>query len=648
MNKLLPIAVIAAFLISTMTMAQSSRQMQEPVKNLQPAVKTNQSAAAKDFNNPLWESDFSDPTDWVTGTQPNADEDDQWVIGTMGSSGPFEIGTINSTTADNGFALYDSDLMCSGNQDAWIATAEAIDISSSNDVSLQFESYFRDFLGACFVETSVDGEFWEPIEILDLEVNETSPNPELITMALPGLSGQDQGFIRFRYEGGCDYAWMIDDVKIAATPEFDIAIGDVWYDEFILTEDPLLNSPDDPTPADMLNYLSNLEYSSYSVGNVRPLTFIAVVQNFGINEMTGITLQVTLNTPDGQETFLSDPLASLASLASDTIIIEDVFPAAFADGGLVGDYTVEFTVFANEEESDNTNNDSNPKFFSVNEEYMENADGDFYQTTAGQTFQDFIYANQFTVEESGEINYIQFGLDDEALFENIGQVNTIAGEDIWINFRSGSVVSPEGPDNPSERFFGEEELVYNIAEADISTAGQLIWITYILPEPVAVEPGTIYQAEVEAQFLGQNYCIIAGTIPQEQWAGLILDKTEPNPNTPQGWSILGRETPTIRAGFNPSVGVDAPSPLNFKLGQNYPNPSFGQTRIDWELTEPAENVQFRITDINGKTVYQLDLGDRPAGVQESLELNLNLAAGNYQYGMQIGDVVIVRKMVITK
>lgn len=51
---------------------------------------------------------------------------------------------------------------------------------------------------------------------------------------------------------------------------------------------------------------------------------------------------------------------------------------------------------------------------------------------------------------------------------------------------------------------------------------------------------------------------------------------------------------------------------------------------------------------NGKTVYAKDLGDRTAGVQESMELDLNLAAGNYQYGLTIGNQRIVRKMVVVK
>jgi hypothetical protein len=86
------------------------------------------------------------------------------------------------------------------------------------------------------------------------------------------------------------------------------------------------------------------------------------------------------------------------------------------------------------------------------------------------------------------------------------------------------------------------------------------------------------------------------------------------------------------------------------MGQNFPNPvNSGSTRIGWELQVPAENITFTISDNTGKTIYQKDLGDRPAGVQEDIVLDdLKLAAGVYQYGLKVGNERMVRKMVITK
>jgi hypothetical protein len=143
------------------------------------------------------------------------------------------------------------------------------------------------------------------------------------------------------------------------------------------------------------------------------------------------------------------------------------------------------------------------------------------------------------------------------------------------------------------------------------------------------------------------------TIPvsngQEGGAGVLYDFTDPSTG-PQGWFTLGANTPNVRAGFDGPTSTNDVGSLDFSMGQNYPNPvSNGSTRISWELKVAAENVTFAISDNTGKTIYQKDLGDRPAGVQEEIVLdNLKLAAGVYQYGLKVGNNRIVRKMVITK
>src|ERR1043165_6380325 len=69
----------------------------------------------------IWSDDFSNASNWVISNDVGSTDD--WVIGTNGPSGAYMIPAITSTTAANGFALYDSDLMCSGNQIGNLTTA---------------------------------------------------------------------------------------------------------------------------------------------------------------------------------------------------------------------------------------------------------------------------------------------------------------------------------------------------------------------------------------------------------------------------------------------------------------------------------------------------------------------------------------------
>ncbi|MGB6037258.1 MAG: T9SS type A sorting domain-containing protein [Cryomorphaceae bacterium] len=651
--------LIAAIGFSGTTIAQQAVPVNSPAmkNNFNPStkvVKLNQ----KDFENPLFESDFSEElgTIWIVNNE-NASpaENDDWVVGTDVPSGPFAIAGINSTTAENGFAMFDSDGYCANyefpypSQNASIQTANPVDLSPAEDVSVQFETNYRNFQGQAFFEFSTDGVVWISRELFtDLGVNDGTDNGELFTFFVPELSGVDEAFMRFRYQGACDYAWMIDDFKVAATPEFDIRMTGAWYDEHILlqAEEEL----------DYSEYYDNLEYSEYLQGSVRPLTFVAEVENLGTSTLTGVTLQVTVNTPNGEEVFTSEEPISVESFDFGIVEISDVTLDAFADGGVLGDYTVNFSVFVAEEEGDLSNNTVPPKSFQVNDIYMAN-DRDLLLGPAPNFSDDVIWGSQFLYKEATTIEYIAFGMIDEATFESAEGVTTVIttmpGELLYLNIRQGSVLEEIGPENEMDLLFGDTEIEYVIEEDDITVDGPLNWIIVPLPEPLLVEPDVVYQAEITLPIVGEDFCLIAQVSQQEVLAGTILIVADPeDPEvSPQGWNTLGTEAPALRLGrFGPASARNQAA-LSFSLGQNYPNPiaSNGSTRIGWELQVPAENITFTVSDNTGKTIYQRDLGDRPAGIQEDIILDdLNLAAGVYQYGLKVGNDRIVRKMVITK
>jgi len=651
--------LLAAIGFSGTTIAQQA----VPVDS--PAMKNNFNRSSKtvklnhkDFENPIFESDFSEElgTVWAVNNE-NAEpaENDNWVVGTDVPSGPFAIAGINSTTAENGFAMFDSDGYCVNYefpypaQNASIQTVNPVPLSTVEDVSVQFETNYRNFQGQAFFEFSTDGNVWTSTELFtDLDGNDATDNGELITFFVPELSGVDEAFMRFRYQGACDYAWMVDDFKVAATPEFDIRMTGAWYDSHILIQEE-----EEP---DYSEYYDNLEYSEYLQGSVRPLTFVAEVENLGTETLTGVTLQVTVNTPNGEETFTSEDPISVESFDFGVVEITDVVLEAFADGGAIGDYTVDFSVFVSEDEGDLSNNTVPSKSFQVNDIYMAN-DRDLLVGAAPNFYDDVIWGNQFLYKEATTIEYIAFAMIDEATFESAEGVtttySTIPGELLYLNIRQGSVLEEIGPDNEMELLFGDDEIEYVIEEDDITTGGTMNWIIIPLPEPLMVDPDVVYQAEVTLPIVGEDFCLIAQVNQQEALAGTILIVADPeDPEvSPQGWNTLGEDAPALRLGrFGPASAQNQAS-LNFSLGQNYPNPvvANGSTRIGWELQVPADNITFTISDNTGKTIYQKDLGDRPAGIQEDIILDdLNLAAGVYQYGLKVGNDRIVRKMVITK
>ncbi|MDO7874486.1 T9SS type A sorting domain-containing protein [Hymenobacter sp. ASUV-10] len=77
----------------------------------------------------------------------------------------------------------------------------------------------------------------------------------------------------------------------------------------------------------------------------------------------------------------------------------------------------------------------------------------------------------------------------------------------------------------------------------------------------------------------------------------------------------------------------------------YPNPSAGQATITYQVKAAAE-TRLVLTDLAGRTVHVLDAGAKTAGTH-TLSLNTaDVAAGTYLVRAQVGDAVVVSKVVL--
>lgn len=176
---------------------------------------------------PFWTDDFSTPANWTISNQVSNSDD--WIIGTNGPAGQFAIDPIASTTATNGFALFDSDLLCSGNQIADLTTANAINCTGQSPVQLQFEQWYTRFDDSTIVFVSNDNINWTAFPVNTTILNNQSPlvNPDVVKLDITSVAGnQATVWIRFEFYSpstfvgpgnapGCGYAWMIDDVELS-------------------------------------------------------------------------------------------------------------------------------------------------------------------------------------------------------------------------------------------------------------------------------------------------------------------------------------------------------------------------------------------------------------------------------------------------
>jgi hypothetical protein len=98
--------------------------------------------------------------------------------------------------------------------------------------------------------------------------------------------------------------------------------------------------------------------------------------------------------------------------------------------------------------------------------------------------------------------------------------------------------------------------------------------------------------------------------------------------------------------FSTQTGVEE-TVSTMTLGQNIPNPSNGNTTVNYTLAS-TEDITFEITDMTGKLVQVIREGVRTAG-SYAVNFNTNeLSEGVYFYTLTNGTSKVTKSMVVTK
>ena len=598
MNKLY-VSALALSLIAGTASAQSQessrtrvlkqRMTEQPAHHVQPAY-----SADRDL---IWSDDFSDPSTWVIGniSDPN---NENWVIGTTGSTGAYTIGTIESTSAANGFALFDSDLLCGGSQNAWIRTANPIDLSSYSGVVLQFEQYYREFQGMCYVETSTsDMGPWTPMQINDIGGNSTTANPQVMSINLSAaIGGQANAYFRFRYEGGCDYAWMIDDVAIITLPEHDL-IMDYGY---------------------TAQFGGGYEYARVPASQM-PTTMDAgaAVINFGAEDQTNVSVSVSVRDESDMEvaSATSDVVALMVN--GDTAVFET--PLTFSPALALGTYTAYFTMNSDQIGMDeNVNDNSRNRYFAVT--------SDLYSLDGLDVIPDDMLSlssvgtNSFTdnTQDVRLLNY--FEVPNTTIFYGVEVYlsgSTVPGSYFIAAVYDTADVLANTADLTSPLVESDPRL---IEQADMDN-GQLAAVSFL--NPITLGPGAYFVSANMYQEGGNDMRIIDDeTVPQPAIASMLWIPVDDQSQFLYG----GNGTAwAVRLSSLLNVGVqDSPSLKGITM---YPSPTTGPLEV---RAETPGNMTVEVFNALGEKVMTSSF----TGTATTLNLAGN-AAG--MYTVRIGD-----------
>ncbi len=580
----------------------------------------------------------------------------------------YEI-TLDSETADNGYMMIDVDRWNStavegdetGNPTTLANAAHASLTSPSfslEGVEFANLSFYQDWRMCCndynlTAELSVDGgDTWVIYDLFDYfeaEGNQRiTGNAALdISDVLAGAAALDDCRVRFQWDPGLlgsmsHYYLILDDISIVEIPENDLVIGRTWYNEWFEQVDDV-----DLVDAD---YLGDLQYSDHPYYVKEPFNFACEVSNMGTEIQTNVQLMVTINSPLEEvpsETYYSEPI-SLESGASDTIRAYGIEPEMWAMPD-VGAYSIDYEVIQAETEQRPSDNIGTSSFFEVNGDEDFGIMGNDRNNISHYPFagDDFIWGNRFVFEDITGITNLAI-THVEFVLQTGGSVNTEVGEVCFPNVRRGSVLEEESVDNELFRYFGDDELEFTIEEEDLTQAGgDLNWVSYELPEPILVEPNTIYQAELELPAIGDDVMFIGLSDRQETYTGVFYDFSNVSSGPNGWWYDGGNLVPLLRFRVDLISSVDKISyESGIKLTQNYPNPFVRTTSIQFQLDVTGE-VFLEVYDISGKLVRDERLGMIPANSAQVYEFDAQgLAPGTYTYSIRSNDHRVTRKMTI--
>lgn len=550
----------------------------------------------------------------------------QWAGGTGDGSA---ASPMNSTTADNGLLIVDSDLFgADANYDAawiensWVQTADPIDCSSLEFVSISMETRYRcwdngasDDSEKCLIEVSRDGVNWPSIETFaeidgtvdygdgelvasrwevfpGFETSDGTDNPSLVEFDITtAAGGQEQIWVRFRWSGTWGYSWEIDDIQIYQTPANDLRIDNYTsYTDYFTT--------------------GVYEAGVFAVGQLSELQAAAKVYNVGYLDQEGSTLALDVN---GSEVGASDPI-TISYQTDDTLRV-------VYDMSEVGTYDLTYTVSATVED-ENPGNNTASQSFEVSYLHYGRDNGTMVAAFPAEGTDDFIALAPYDIFEDVTVYAIDVAI--------------VAGSE------DGTPVIAHLFDGADENYITEQYggLIVSTSELDLAaqysndgTEDDVLWYTLVLEEPTTLPAGSVIGAGFEhyggssvqiweSQYTYDNTAFVYGPFG----SGSAYD-----------WYYTN-ETPMVRLNLNPdatnTVSVKEVATANFQFYPLAPNPANASTRLQYRLDQNSD-VALEVRDITGKLVTRINRGTQAVGYH-----SITLDVEEYNAGVYMTTLVV--------
>lgn len=593
----------------------------------------------------LYSQDFSAGTigDMTTSGSDGA----LWLNDLDGSNGQYAgVGAANTSAianadAVNGFAILDADLNTTNfptHADPYDGqlVSPAIDLSTSPGALLNFYCKYR-YWGAYYqypvVQISTDNfaTFTEfNIGREGIRTNDGS-GTYFVSLNLsqflndPATTNKSNFKFRISSNNLSLYYMEVDDIKVIEAFQNDVQLSELWLEDINTT----FENTDIPT----------------SIASAAPLTVQAHLINKGYGTPTNTTLSVGIYTTSGAQvgaTQTGGTSSNNFTLEHDTITFITTFDLSTL---AVGTYTVRADVNITETDG--------------------NTDNDTMRRTMNRT--DYSYGQRnydlARTAYSPGVRYGSFPLSNPMTFGNVMYVpNDITLHGLEVTIANSASFYSTSPD--AEIVISLYQMDYSAVDYTSSFGGSLDDRFFKVTADMIPADGSFKDVifnfhDSESSTLGMNltggnYYYIGFSHPGGDYSFSFasnFDDFDASSNyfdeTQANVYVIGRQAHT-RMNFDPQLAIDAGVKAlennGLSFGDLYPNPTTGQTSMNYKLENSSE-VSIKVVDITGKVVYSSTLGTQNKGAHT---LSLDAASytnGVYYVTISANDTEVTKKMI---
>ena len=572
----------------------------------------------------IWESDFSDAADWAL-SHDAADCSLDWSIGSVSCSGDYPIGDITSTTASNGWAIVDSDSYggaTGGNEveDSWLTTAMPVDLSTYQNVVVEFETYYRSYsyekpflvdglgdgMGGVTWPTDLNPDYDENTNpnvyrIFPEGVDNPTANPYKVQINVSAIAGgQSEVYFRLNWTGTWGYAWFVDDFKVLEQPANDMIMLNEYFagvnNEGIEYGRTPMNQLDD----------------SYDIGGSSI--------NFGVDMQTGTTVDVDFGS------FASNYAVGDVN-SGDTAYYNSIETPALSVGLYEGTYTIAST----EEPTGSPTSADNQllRNFEVTTEIY-SQDGIDVQPASILTLGS-LGSNSFSSELSNTVLASMYHMKDTENQVNGIQIalasGSIEGGELTISIIDTATFLADGIGSVTgiNGNYAESDI-YALTADDIANGYANIFFN----SPITLAPNAYYFA-TNCYFIdGQPVRVLDDqTVAQPWYASMIHLVTD-------GTSYSNGNAHAIRV-LSGTMGIEETLNNTFEV---YPNPASDLINVTFN---EAINGSVSIVNVTGKEVMNTAVNGSHSSFSTA-----SLSSGVYYVKVNNGTSTQVEKIVVKK